>query len=137
MKKVNGFTLIEIMVVVVILGILAAIVAPKVIDRITDAQIEKVKSDIRTIESALGLYRIDNFGYPSTELGIRALVERPPEADAPNWRTGGYLKKYPTDPWGVDYQYSYNGTEYDIYSLGSDKQLGGEGDNADIHWIDI
>lgn len=138
-RRVSGFTLLEIMVVVVILGVLAAIVTPGVLGAITDARIEAAKSDIRTIESALTLYRMDNFRYPSTELGLRALVERPPAADAPHWKSGGYLKKrkLPTDPWGNAYRYANDGTEIDIYTLGSDRRPGGEGEAGDIHWIDL
>ena len=137
MKNVKGFTLIEVMVVVVILGILVAIVAPNVFNRIVDARIEAAKSDIRTIELALSLYKIDNFKFPSTEQGIRALVERPLESDAPNWKTGGYLKKLPTDPWGNEYQYTHDGRKVDIYALGSDLRPGGEEEASDIHWADL
>lgn len=135
--KSNGFTLIEIMVVVVILGILTAIAAPSVFERIADARIQAAKSDIRTLESALSLYRMDNFRYPSTEQGLRALVERPSRSDAPNWKFGGYLKKLPTDPWGHRYLYTNNGTAIDIYTLGSDAQPGGERETGDIHWADL
>jgi len=137
MRTSEGFTLIEIMVVVVILGILAAIVTPKVIDRISDARVQVAKLDIRTIEAALSLYKIDNIRYPSTDLGMRALIERPPQNVAPHWKTGGYLKKLPADPWGNDYLYTKIGTDIDIYTLGSDLQPGGEDDAGDIHWIDL
>lgn len=137
MKDVRGFTLIEIMVVVMILGILAAIVVPNVLGRIGDARIQASISDIQTIESALSLYRIDNFKYPTTEQGLRALVERPLESDAPNWKAGGYLKKIPTDPWGNDYLYTQDGAQIDVYTLGSDLQPGGENEAGDIHWADL
>lgn len=137
MKNSKGFTLIEIMVVVVILGILAAIVTPKVLDRIVDARIQAAKSDIRAIESALSLYKLDSSSYPSTELGIAALVHRPSETEAPNWKTGGYLKKLPTDPWGKGYLYTNNGTDIDIYTLGSDLRPGGEDGAGDIHRTDL
>ena len=105
----RGFTLIEIMVVVVILGILAALVAPNVISRIDDAQINRAKQDIRAIESALQLYRLDNFRYPTTDQGLEALVNQPADPTIRNWRQGGYLDKVPVDPWGTPYQYVYPG----------------------------
>jgi general secretion pathway protein G len=128
----SGFTLIEIMVVVVILGILAALVAPNVIGRIGDAQTNAAKADIRAIESALKLYRMDNFRYPTTDQGIDALVQRP--SDAKNWPAGGYLDKVPKDPWGEPYRYLNPGQngEIDIFTLGADNQPGGEGVDADI-----
>ncbi len=134
-RKQRGFTLIEVMVVVVILGILAAIVVPRVMDRPDDARITKARNDIRAIESALNLYRLDNFHYPSTDQGLRALVERPAgQPEARNWRTGGYLDRLPTDPWGNPYQYLHPGTrgQIDIYSFGADGRPGGEGINAEI-----
>ena len=128
-----GFTLIEIMVVVVIIGLLAAIIAPNVIGRIDDAQISKVKQDIRSIESALKLYRLDNFRYPTTEQGLAALVERPNDPNIKNWRAGGYLDRLPKDPWDNVYQYLNPGQhgEIDIYTLGADGRPGGEGIDAD------
>ena len=137
MKDSRGFTLIEIMVVVVILGILAAIVAPSVVTSLVQARNQAAKTDIRALESAMTLYKMDNFRYPSAELGLRALVERPPEIEAPNWKAGGYLKKIPADPWGNDYLYTINGTDIDIYTLGSDSRPGGEEEAADIHWADL
>lgn len=131
----RGFTLIEIMVVVVILGILAAIVVPKVMDRPDTARIVKAKQDIRALESALNLYRLDNYLYPSTDQGLSALVERPAGTpEARNWKTGGYVDRLPKDPWGNDYQYLSPGTrgEVDIFSLGADGRPGGEGVAADI-----
>lgn len=130
----GGFTLIEIMVVVVILGILAALVAPNVISRIDDAQINRARVDIQAIESALHLYRLDNFKYPTTDQGINALVNKPADPSIRNWRAGGYLDKIPSDPWGIEYQYLYPGqnAEFDIFTLGADGQPGGEGINADI-----
>lgn len=132
-RVARGFTLIEIMVVVVILGLLAAIVAPNVMRRIDDAQIAKVKQDLRSYETALNLYRMDNFRYPTTDQGLSALVARPGEAR--NWREGGYLSGgLRQDPWGNDYRYQSPGShgEFDIYTLGADNQEGGEGINADI-----
>jgi general secretion pathway protein G len=130
----KGFTLIEIMVVVVILGILAALVAPNVISRIDDAQINRARQDIRAVESALKLYRLDNFKYPTTEQGLEALVSQPSDPSIRNWRQGGYLDKLPMDPWNNPYQYMYPGQqgEFDIFTFGADGQPGGEGINADI-----
>ena len=135
MKQQAGFTLIEIIVVLVILGILASIVVPNVISRTDQAQIVKAKQDIRAMESALQLYRVDNFQYPSTDQGLQALVEKPTTgAEAKNWQAGGYIKKLPKDPWQNDYQYISPGEkgEFDIYSLGADGRPGGTESNADI-----
>lgn len=128
----RGFTLIEIMVVVVILGILAAVVAPRIFDRPDEARIVKAKQDIRVIENALNLYRLDNFNFPQTDIGLQALVEKP--ADAPNWKEGGYLDRLPKDPWDHDYQYLSPGTHgvIDVFSYGRDGASGGEGADADI-----
>jgi general secretion pathway protein G len=129
----SGFTLIEIMVVVVILGILAGIVVPRIMDRPDTARVEAAKQDIRAIESALNLYRLDNNHYPSTDQGLEALVEEPSSEPQPrNWQ--GYLDRVPTDPWGNEYQYLNPGEhgEIDIYSLGADGETGGEGVNAEI-----
>ena len=128
-----GFTLIEIMVVVVILGMLAAIVAPNVISRIDDAAITRAKQDIRGIESALKLYYMDNSRYPSTNLGLEALVEQPNDQSVRNWR-GPYLDKLPRDPWNNPYRYLYPGQhgEFDVFTHGADGQPGGEGINAEI-----
>jgi general secretion pathway protein G len=133
-RREAGFTLIEIMVVVVILGILAALVAPNVISRIDDAQINRAKQDIRAVESALHLYRLDNFKYPTTDQGLDALVTQPADPSIRNWRQGGYLDKLPVDPWGAPYQYLYPGQngEFDVFTLGADQQPGGEGINSDI-----
>ena len=130
-----GFTLLEIMVVVVILGILAALVAPNVIRRIDDANITKVKQDIRALETALNLYRMDNFRYPTTEQGLEALVKQPNDPNIRNWKPGGYVRSLQKDPWGNDYAYISPGTrggDYDLYTLGADNQQGGEGTDADI-----
>lgn len=136
----RGFTLIEIMVVVVILGILAAVVVPKIISRPDDARIAKAKQDIRVLESSLNLYKLDNFYFPSTQQGLEALVAPPQgEPAAKNWKAGGYLQKMPSDPWGNAYQYLQPGTkgEIDLFSLGSDNKPGGEGAAADIGNWDI
>jgi general secretion pathway protein G len=130
-----GFTLIEIMVVVVILGILAALVAPNVIRRIDDARVTKAKQDIRAYETALNLYRMDNFRYPTTDQGLESLVKRPTDPNIRNWKEGGYIDGLKKDPWGNDYAYIAPGThggEYDLYTLGADNQPGGEGPDADI-----
>lgn len=122
------------MVVVIIIGLLAAIVAPQVIGRVDDAQIEKAKADIRSIDSALKFYRLDNFAYPTTEQGIDALVTKPNDPAIRNWKTGGYLDRSPKDPWGNPYQYLNPGNngEIDVYTLGRDGRPGGEGIDADI-----
>jgi general secretion pathway protein G len=129
-----GFTLIEIMVVVVILGILAALVAPNVIRRIDDARVTKAKQDIRAYETALNLYRMDNFRYPTTEQGLEALVKRPVDPNIRNWKEGGYIDGMKKDPWGNEYAYIAPGSrgDYDLYTLGADGQPGGEGQDADI-----
>lgn len=131
----GGFTLIEVMVVIVILGILAAVVVPRIMDRPDTARLAKVKQDIRTLESALNLYKLDNFTYPSTDQGLEALVRKPSGDPEPrNWKEGGYIDRLPKDPWGNEYQYLNPGVHgpIDIYSLGADGQEGGEGINADI-----
>jgi len=129
-----GFTLIEIMVVVIIIGILAAIVAPNVIGRIDDAQITKAKADIRGYENALKFYRLDNFAYPTAEQGLHALVTKPNDPNLKNWKPGGYIDRLTKDPWGNDYLYQNPGNhgEVDIYTLGKDGRPGGEGIDADI-----
>lgn len=128
----RGFTLIEVMVVVVILSILAAVVVPRIMDNPDRARIVKVKQDIRVIKNQLDLYRLHNFRYPTTEQGLEALVQKP--TDAPHWQDGGYLDKLPKDPWGKPYQYLSPGqhNQLDLYSLGADGQPGGEGVDADI-----
>ena len=134
-RRMRGFTLIEIMVVVIIIGLLAAIVAPNVISRIDDAQIQKAKADINAIETGMKLFRLDNFAYPSEQQGIRSLVENPNDPTIRNWKQGGYLGgSMPKDPWGRDYLYRNPGNngEIDIYTLGRDGQAGGEGIDADI-----
>lgn len=133
-----GFTLIEIMVVVVILSILAGFIVPQLMDKPDIARAAKAAQDIRAIETALDLYKLDNFQYPTTEQGLEALVKNP-GASAPNWKAEGYLKRLPKDPWGSEYQYLSPGGrgEIDIYSFGADRKLNGSGVNTDIgNWED-
>ena len=134
-KYSRGFTLIEVMVVVAILGILAAIVVPKIMGRPDDARIVAAKQDIGAITQALKLYRLDNATYPSTEQGLQALITKPGSQPIPlNWKSGGYLDKIPKDPWRNEYQMLSPGVngEIDVFSYGADGQQGGEGNNADI-----
>lgn len=134
-QRVSGFSLIEVMVVIVILGILAAVVVPRVMDRPDTARITKAKQDISTLEAALKLYKLDNFNYPSTDQGLEALVQQPSGTpEAKNWNAEGYIDRLPKDPWGNEYQYlnpGVNGT-IDIYTFGADGQEGGEELNGDI-----
>jgi general secretion pathway protein G len=136
----SGFTLIEIMVVVVILGILASVVVPKIMDNPDKARVVKAKSDVQAMKSALDLYKLDNFNYPSTDQGLQALVQKPSGSpEARNWKQGGYLDRLPKDPWGNDYQYLNPGVnaEVDIFSYGADGRPSGEGVAADIgNWSD-
>ena len=135
MKKSAGFTLLEIMVVVVIIGILAAAIVPNIIGAADDARVIAAKADIANIGQALKLYRLDNSMYPSTEQGLGALSVKPTTAPQPNnYKSGGYLEKMPKDPWGRAYLYLQPGVkgEIDIYSLGADGQPGGTGYNADV-----
>lgn len=131
----RGFTLIEVLVVVAILGILAAIVVPRILDRPDEAKRVAAKTDVGAIVQALKLYRLDNGFYPSTDQGLAALVQRPTSEPAPaNWKSGGYLERLPKDPWGSDYQFLNPGVrgEIDVFSLGADKARGGDGRGADI-----
>jgi general secretion pathway protein G len=131
----RGFTLLEVMVVVVILGILAALVVPKIIGRPDEARSIAARQDIASLMQALKLYRLDNQRYPSTEQGLQALVARPASAPlAPNWKTGGYVERLPRDPWGNPYQYLNPGVrgELDVFSNGADGAPGGDGNDADI-----
>lgn len=131
----RGFTLIEIMVVLVILGLLIAIVAPNIVGRGDEARVTAAEAQMRSISNALDLYRLDNSHYPSTQQGLEALVSQPSGTPEPrNWNPDGYMKTVPQDPWGQEYQYISPGTEgpYDLFSYGSDGQKGGEGDAADI-----
>jgi general secretion pathway protein G len=133
-RSTQGFTLLEIIVVVAIIAILAAYIAPKVTGRVDDARIAKAKSDIRVLESSLELYKLDNFVYPSSEQGLDALVNKPSGSNTRNWRDGGYIKKLAKDPWGNEYRYAYPGSngEFDVSSLGADAAAGGADEAADI-----
>jgi len=129
----SGFTLIEILVVITILAILAGLLVPRVMDRPDQARVVAAKNDIRAIQSAINLYRLDSGVYPGTDQGLSALVQRPETGTIPrNWKQGGYLERMPKDPWGNNYQYLYPGVEVDIFSYGSDGQPGGENYAADI-----
>lgn len=133
--RTGGFTLIEIMVVVVILGILAAIIVPRISDEPDKARVAKARQDIRALEGALQLYKLDNFYYPSTQQGLEALVQKPSgDPPARNWKAGGYLTRLPKDPWGNAYQYLSPGLkgEIDLFTLGADGKPGGEGVEADV-----
>ena len=131
----RGFTLIEIMVVVVILSVLGALVVPQIIDKVDVAKVKRAQSDIRAIQTALDLYRLDNFKYPTTEQGLQALVKQPADPTITNYAASGYLKSLPKDPWGNIYQYVSPGTDgrdYDIITYGRDGKPGGEGYDSDI-----
>lgn len=139
-RGARGMTLIEVMVVVVILGVLAALIVPSVMSRPEEARVVAAKQDIATIVQALKLYRLDNQRYPTTEQGLQALVAAPtlPPA-APNWKTGGYLERLPKDPWGHPYRYLSPGVhgEIDVFSYGADGAQGGTGRDADIGSWDL
>jgi general secretion pathway protein G len=137
LKENRGFTLIEIMVVIVILSVLAALVGPKIIGRSDDAKVADAKVQIRNLETALKLYKLDSGNFPTTEQGLQALVAKPTTGKIPNnYKAEGYLenKNVPKDPWGTDYVYLSPGEhgDYDLYSFGADGARGGEGKNADI-----
>ena len=131
--RAPGFTLIEIMVVLVIIGVLAALIAPNVLDRASDAKVTAARTDVNNLMQALKLYKLDNQRFPSSEQGLEALVRKPSAGPVPpNWKP--YLDKLPNDPWGRPYQYLNPGVkgEIDVFSLGADGQPGGEGHNADV-----
>lgn len=134
-QRQQGFTLLEIMVVIVILGLLVAVVAPNVLQNQDKAMVQKAQADVAILEQALDMYKLDNFVYPSTEQGLEALVSKPQSAPEPKrYNSNGYIKRLPTDPWGNPYQYLQPGQNkpVDVYSLGADGELGGEGLAADI-----
>ena len=134
-RRTRGFTLIEVMVVIVILGILAALIVPKVMSRPDEARIVAARQDVAALVQALKLYKLDNLAYPATEQGLPALITKPTTQPVPpNWKPGGYVERLPKDPWGRDYVLLNPGKhgEIDVYSLGADGEPGGEGNNADI-----
>ena len=134
-RRSRGFTLIEIMVVIVILGVLAALVVPKVMSRPDEARVVAARQDIASLMQALKLYRLDNRRYPTTEQGLAALVTKPTLAPVPEgWKNGGYVERLPLDPWSKPYQYLNPGLrgEIDVFSFGADGVAGGEGSDADI-----
>ena len=135
MKENEGFSLIEILVVLVIMGLLISVVAPTVLDSADDARVQKVHADFKSIETALKIYRLDNYSYPTTEQGLQALVNETNLAPEPrNFKQGGYLSDLPVDPWGRAYLYLFPGEyrEVDLFSYGADGLPGGEGQNEDI-----
>jgi general secretion pathway protein G len=133
--RIRAFTLIEVMVVVAILAVLAALIVPRVMSRPDEARVVAARQDIASVLQALKLYRLDNLRYPTTEQGLAALVTRPTvPPPPPNWKPGGYLERLPRDPWGHPYQYLNPGLhgEIDVFSFGADGAAGGEGFDADI-----
>jgi len=131
----QGFTLLEIMVVILIIGLLGTIVTPYVLDNLDTAKVEKAKADIHSIEQALDQYRLDNNDYPTTDQGLESLLNKPSISPEPkNYRPSGYIKRLYQDPWGNDYHYLQPGEhgQFDLYSLGKDNESGGEGLDADI-----
>lgn len=140
-RNMKGFTLIEIIVVVVIIGLLAAVIAPNIFGQVEKARLNRALSDLRALESSLNLYRLDNFNYPTTEQGIQALVTKPSGSpEAKNWKKGGYIPRLPLDPWGSEYQYANPGTsgnDFDLFTFGADGKAGGEENNKDLSTADL
>jgi general secretion pathway protein G len=135
-RRQRGFTLVEIMVVVVIIGILGALVVPKLLGRTGESRVTAARVDISTLMSALKLYKLDNQRYPSTDQGLQALIQKPTSGPSANgWKEGGYVERLPKDPWGNPYQYlspGIHGNDVEIMSLGADGQPGGTGEDADV-----
>ena len=133
--RTRGFTLIEIMVVVVIIGLLAAVIIPNVVENVDKAKVSKAKEDIQSLETALTMFYMDNSKYPTNEQGLNALITQPTDPTIKNWKSGGYIQRISKDPWGNDYLFVFpgaHGKAYDLCSLGADGQPGGDGINADI-----
>jgi general secretion pathway protein G len=133
--RMGGFTLIEIMVVVIIIGLLASVVVLNILPNVDKAKVTKAKEDIQSLELGLKEFYLDNSKYPTNEQGLAALVTQPTDPTIKNWKVGGYVERVSKDPWGNEYQYVFPGTHgkaYDICSLGADGQPGGDGINADI-----
>jgi general secretion pathway protein G len=131
----GGFTLLEVIIVIVIIGLLATVVVQNLAGEVDKARVTKAQADVRALESALNMYKLDNFRFPTTEQGLRALSERPTAPpEARNWRAGGYITTLPQDPWGNPYQYLSPGQHgsIDVFSLGADGKVGGQGDDADV-----
>ncbi len=137
-RQHSGFTLIEIMIVIVIIGIIAGLVVPNVIGRDDQARATAARNDLRAIGNALEMYRMDNSHYPSSDQGLEALVQRPSGFPEPrNYNENGYLRRVPVDPWGQPFVYSNSGRSFTLYSLGANGQEGGEGLDAEIHFDDL
>lgn len=134
----RGFTLIEILVVVMILGLLISLAAPRIMGRTDEARVVKAKADMKALEQGLNLYRLDSGVYPTTEQGLAALVEEPRTGEPPrNWRPDGYMERVPLDPWNREFLYASDGRTYTLQSLGADGQEGGEGFDADLDTRDF